>query len=65
MDYTKKAKRILFQIDYLTPFDICEIIEKIQHLCFEDEDALKEYLKEQISEIITDEYILEAELKKI
>lgn len=65
MDYTNKAKRILFQIDYLTPFDVCEIIEKVQHICFQDEEALKEYIKEQITEIITDEYILEMELKKI
>lgn len=65
MDYTNKAKRILFQIDYLTPFDVCEIIEKVQHICFADEEELKEYLKDRISEIILDEITLEQELKKI
>lgn len=65
MDYTKKAQIILFQVDHLTPFDICEIIEKVQHICFTDEEELKEYLKDRISEIILDEITLEQELKKI
>lgn len=65
MNFTEKARKILFNNDVLTPFDICEIMDRIEHICFSDENEMKEYIKEQLRERITDEIILEREVKKI
>ncbi len=48
----ERAKKLLFRYDNLTPFEICEIIQKLQNMGFMDWQECKEFILREIQEII-------------
>ncbi len=65
MDYTERARKILFKIAALTPFDICDILQKLKNTCIINDYVFKEFLKSELEKILEDEMELEKELRKI
>jgi hypothetical protein len=60
--YLQQIKEKLFESEILSPFDICEIIDEIEHGIWQSEEEVLEFIKDRISLAIEDEIKLEREL---
>jgi enolase len=60
--YLQQIKEKLFESEILSPFDICEILDELEHGVWQSEEDVMDFIKLKISLIIDDELKLEREL---